>query len=48
MWIYSLQSHWHNLITMTLMELSGSLHETVTDLAIKDLTKIGSLPLVEL
>ncbi len=45
MWIYSQQSRWFNCITVTLMEIAGSLHENVTDLTTMNITKIGSLAL---
>lgn len=45
MWIYSQQSHWFNFITVTLMEIAGILHENVTDLTTRNITKIGSLAL---
>lgn len=40
MWIYSQQSHWLNVITVTLMETAGSLHENVTELRNRNVTKL--------
>lgn len=40
MWIYSEQSHWFNFITVTLMEIAGSLHENVTDLTTRNITQM--------
>lgn len=40
MWIYSQQSHWLNVITVALMETAGSLHENVTELRNRNVTKL--------
>lgn len=40
MWIYSQQSHWLNVVTVTLMETAGSLHENVTELRNRNVTKL--------